>query len=80
MIEDFVSPVGAMDGVSSLRQDDVVEWSLLLPGWQALRLEKVAQRQGTTAAAMVRHFLRDFLTPGLTQPRLSSLGASGELP
>jgi hypothetical protein len=41
--------------------EDVVEISLLLPGWQASVLETVAHQRGVTAAAMVRHLLHDFL-------------------
>jgi hypothetical protein len=42
-------------------EEDVVEIPLLLPGWQASVLEKVAHQRGLTAAVMVRHLLRDFL-------------------
>lgn len=45
-----------------LIEGDVVELPLLLPGWQASKLETVAHQRGLTAAAMVRHLLRDFLT------------------
>jgi hypothetical protein len=41
---------------------DVVELQLLLPGWQASKLETVAHQRGMTAAEMVRHLLRSFLT------------------
>jgi hypothetical protein len=41
--------------------DDVVELSLLLPGWQAGALEKAAQRQGVTTAQLVRSLVRKFL-------------------
>jgi hypothetical protein len=44
-----------------LLEEDVVEIPLLLPGWQAKVLEIVAHQKGLTAAAMVRHLLRDFL-------------------
>ncbi len=40
---------------------DVVEISLLLPGWQALELEKEAHQRGLTAAQMVRHLLGEYL-------------------
>ncbi len=41
--------------------DDVVEMSLLLPGWQAGALEKAAQLQGVTTAQLVRTLVRKFL-------------------
>jgi hypothetical protein len=43
-------------------EGDVVELSLLLPGWQVTKLETAAHERGMTAAAMVRYLLRDFLT------------------
>jgi hypothetical protein len=42
-------------------EDEVVEVSLLLPGWQASALERAAHARGLTAAEMVRSLLRDFL-------------------
>jgi hypothetical protein len=44
-----------------LLEGDVVEIPLLLPGWQASVLERVAHQRGLTAGAMVRHLLHDFL-------------------
>jgi hypothetical protein len=44
-----------------LNEEEVVEIPLLLPGWQASVLERVAHQRGLTAAVMVRHLLRDFL-------------------
>jgi hypothetical protein len=44
-----------------LSEEDVVEIPLLLPGWQASVLEKVAHQRGLTAAVMVRHLLHDYL-------------------
>jgi hypothetical protein len=43
------------------REDEVVEVSLLLPGWQAAALESAAHARGLTAAEVVRFLLRDFL-------------------
>ncbi len=40
---------------------DVVEFPLLLPGWQAQALEEAAHHRGQTAAEMVRGLLRDFI-------------------
>jgi hypothetical protein len=42
---------------------DVVEISLLLPGWQAAALESAAQRQGLTTASLVRRLIRDHCSP-----------------
>jgi hypothetical protein len=44
-----------------LIEEEVVEISILLPGWQASFLETLAHQHGLTAGAMVRHLLRDFL-------------------
>jgi hypothetical protein len=41
--------------------DDVVELSLLLPGWQLSALEKAARHKGLTTAQMVRSLIRDYL-------------------
>jgi hypothetical protein len=38
-------------------ESDVVEISLLLPGWQASELEREAHQRGLTTAQMVRHAL-----------------------
>ena len=40
---------------------DVVELSLLLPGWQAVELEEEAHLRGLTAAQMVRNLLGEYL-------------------
>jgi hypothetical protein len=41
---------------------DVIEVPLLLAGWQISALETAAHDRGLTAAEMVRHVLRDFLS------------------
>jgi hypothetical protein len=41
--------------------DEIVEVSLLLPGWQVTALESAAHDRGLTAAELVRALLRDFL-------------------
>jgi hypothetical protein len=46
---------------SALTEEEVVEIPLLLPSWQASALETAAHQRGLTAAAMVRHLLRDFI-------------------
>jgi hypothetical protein len=48
------SPLPPLDG-------EIVEISLLLPGWQASRLEHEASSQGLTAAQMMRRLLRSYL-------------------
>jgi hypothetical protein len=49
------------DPGSSPPESDVVEISLLLPGWQMDVLERAAHDRGLTAAAMVRQLLRSFI-------------------
>jgi hypothetical protein len=63
MIDDSEPPVGVAEWCDPL-EEEVVELPLLLPRWQMLKLERVAHQRGMTAAAMVRHVLRDFLTLG----------------
>ena len=52
------------DAVSSeaVRTDqEVIEFPLLLPRWQALELEAVARRRGMTTGQMIRRFLGEML-------------------
>jgi hypothetical protein len=42
-------------------ENEVIEVSLLLPGWQVAALESAAHDRGVTAAEMARAVLRDFL-------------------
>ena len=42
-------------------RNDVVEISLLLPGWQFAALQKVACRNDQTTGETVRRLVRDFL-------------------
>jgi hypothetical protein len=60
MINRFGNPAGRL----SCRElkDEIVEVSLLLPGWQVTALESAAHDRGLTAAELVRALLRDFLT------------------
>lgn len=44
-----------------LEEEDVVEVSLLLPGWQMSALEQAAYQRGQTAAEMLRQMLSDFI-------------------
>ena len=46
--------------LSPLR-DDVVEISLLLPGWQFAALQKAARRNDQTTGETVRRLVRDYL-------------------
>ncbi len=40
---------------------EVVEFPLLLPLWQAVELEAVARRRGMTTGQMIRRFLGEML-------------------
>jgi hypothetical protein len=40
---------------------DVLEFTLLLPGWQAAALETAARQRGLTSAQLVRDLIRTFL-------------------
>ncbi|HMF11142.1 MAG TPA: hypothetical protein VKE94_02520, partial [Gemmataceae bacterium] len=42
-------------------EDDVMELSLLLPGWQFSALEKTARLQGQTTGQVVRRLVQKFL-------------------
>jgi hypothetical protein len=44
----------------TLLDGDIVEFSVLLPGWQAAALEATARSQGITTGQMVRHLIQDF--------------------
>ena len=61
MSEEPQSSVGIAEPCTPLLDDEVVEISLLIPGWEASILETVAHQRGLTAGAMVRHLLHDFL-------------------
>jgi hypothetical protein len=52
----------------TLLDGEIVEFSLLLPGWQAAALEKTASDQGLTAGQMVRRLIQDFFSR-FAQPR-----------
>jgi len=44
----------------TLLDGEIVEFSVLLPGWQAVALEATARSQGITTGQMVRHLIQDF--------------------
>jgi len=44
----------------TLLDGEIVEFSVLLPGWQAAALEATARSQGITTGQMVRHLIQDF--------------------
>ena len=67
MIDVYNPPHGVEEPCPLPQEGDVVELPLLLPGWQVSNLETVAHQRGMTAAAMVRHLLRDFLTVAPSQ-------------
>ena len=46
----------------SLLDGEIVEFSVLLPGWQAAALEATARSQGLTTGQMVRHVIQDFFS------------------
>lgn len=50
----------AFEGDLTLRTEEVVELSLLLPGWQAEALARVADGQGLTAGQVVRRLIGNF--------------------
>ena len=59
------------DSREDLRESEVVEIPLLLPGWQVSALETAAHRRGLTAGQMVRSLLREFIL-GLPEPGCTS--------
>jgi hypothetical protein len=62
--------VDGSESCASPVEGEVVEISLLLPGWEVSILEMVAHQRGLTTGAMVRHLVRDFLVdvPTLRDP------------
>ena len=52
----------------TLLDGEIVEFSVLLPGWQAAALEAAARGQGLTAGQMVRRLIQDFFGR-FAQPR-----------
>jgi hypothetical protein len=47
---------------------DIVEFSMLMPGWQAAALEATARSQGLTVGQLVRRLVQDFFSK-FAQPR-----------
>ncbi len=43
--------------------EDVVEFPLLLPGWEVAALEEVARERGQTTAQVIRQLIRGYLAP-----------------
>jgi hypothetical protein len=58
-------PVGGRE----FQEGEVVEVSLLLPGWQVSALEKVAHQHGQTAAVIVRNLIREFIAARISPGR-----------
>jgi hypothetical protein len=54
------------EGGKDFQEGDVVEVSLLLPGWQVAALESVAEQRGLTAATVVRNLIREFIAARLS--------------
>lgn len=62
MVGDTVQPLfGAISPDSSRPDQEVVEFPLLLPLWQAVELEAVARRRGMTTGQMIRRVLGEML-------------------
>jgi hypothetical protein len=58
---------------TALRLDEAVaEFCLLLPAWQAVALEKMAQARGVTAGHLMRSLVHDYLA--------GQVGAEGAYP
>jgi hypothetical protein len=51
----------AVTSDANRRDQEVVEFPLLLPLWQALELEAVARRRGMTTGQMIRRMLGEML-------------------
>ena len=62
MIQRFEAVAPDRETEFDMPEADVVEIPLLLAGWQVSALETAAHDRGLTAAEMVRHVLRDFLS------------------
>jgi hypothetical protein len=62
MIASDVCTCPDMPGPDTARPTDVMEISLLLPGWQVQALESAARDRGLTAGQMVRRLIRDYFT------------------
>ena len=62
MIQRFETLAPDTETEFDMPEADVVEIPLLLAGWQVSALETAAHDRGLTAAEMVRHVLRDFLS------------------
>jgi hypothetical protein len=79
MIKRFeaVAPNGETE--FDMPEADVVEIPLLLAGWQVSALETAAHDRGLTAAEMVRHVLRDFLSHAGRHASTCSSSAFGSM-
>jgi hypothetical protein len=58
----------SLDGVASSIKDrvvsldeDMAELSLLIPGWQAAQVERLAHSRGLTLGQLIRLLIRDYL-------------------
>jgi hypothetical protein len=58
-------PAGGRD----FQEGEVIEVSLLLPGWQVSALEMAAHQRGLTAAAVVRNLIREFIAARISPGR-----------
>jgi hypothetical protein len=71
MAGDTVQPMFDTLSTDHVRLDqEVIEFPLLLPRWQAMELEAVASRRGMTTGQMIRRVIGEMLA---AQP-MSSIG------
>ena len=56
-----MSPVAERENVA-LFPEDMVEFDLCLPGWQAAALEEAAHSRGLTAAQLLRGMIHDYFS------------------
>jgi hypothetical protein len=58
--------------------DEMAELSLLLPGWQATAMERLANTRGLTLGQLTRLLIRDYLTSQAT-PEVTDNSPTGNL-
>jgi hypothetical protein len=53
---------GPMKSRTCWLDEEIIEVSLLLPGWQAAEMEGLAHSRGLTLGQLIRLLIRDYLT------------------
>jgi hypothetical protein len=53
---------GPIEPPTCWRDEEMAELSLLLPGWQAAEMERLAHSRGLTLGQLIRLLIRDYLT------------------